>query len=156
MTENFADVADAGVSFLNELLEHLHIEAEAQAGEAREDVQVFTFVGEVQRLLQEPSLATAIAVLTSQAVSRRVGRRVRCNLDVDGRLGEREVLLGVAALDVARSVRRSGRRGVIDGLNAAERRVVHTALAEEAGVSTRSQGEGDHRWICIERDAESQ
>ncbi len=140
-----------GATFLNELLDRLDLDVQAELSESRDETQVFALQGSTDALDRAPGLRSAIALLTSQALSRGAGRRMRCALDVDGRLAEREALLTQAAGDVARAVQKSGRRAVIDGLSAAERRVVHTALADKDEVATRSEGEGDHRWLCIER-----
>ncbi len=145
--------ATAGAAFLNELLDRLNLTARVEAGPAKDDVQVFKLVGDAGDLALKPSLRSAIALLGSQAISRAAGDRHRCVLDIDGRLEARERLLETAAGAAAKVVERTDKRVVIDGLTAAERRIVHAALAEEQGVATRSEGDGDHRWLCIEKSS---
>lgn len=143
--------AAAGAAFLNELFERLDLEVTAELSEDRDETLVFSLQGQTDRLEREPDLRASIALLTSQALSRSAGRRLRCALDVDGRLAEREALLSQAATDVARAVQKNGRRAVFDGLSAAERRVVHTAVADLEEVATQSVGAGPNRLLCVER-----
>ncbi len=143
--------ADAGAAFLNGLFARLDIDIQAKLSEDRDETLVFALEGETGALERAPELRASIALLTSQALSRSGGRRLRCALDVDGRLAEREALLTQAAADVARAVQKNGRKAVFDGLSAAERRVVHTALADSAEVKTQSEGAGNHRLLCVQR-----
>ena len=50
---------------------------------------------------------------------------------------------------LAERVERSGRRAMTEPLPAAERRVVHRALADRAGVSTHVSGNGSERRVII-------
>ena len=143
--------ASEGAAFLNEIFDRLDLGVRAEIGETRDDTQIFALEGATDALDRAPGLRSAIALLASQALSRAAGHRLRCALDVDGRLAQGESLVEQAAGDIARAVSISGRRAVLDGLSAAERRVVHTALADAPEVATRSDGAGPHRWLYVER-----
>ena len=54
-----------------------------------------------------------------------------------------------SAYRVAESVRRTGRSKLLDPMNPFERRLVHTALNDFAGVETKSEGEGLYKQVRI-------
>jgi predicted RNA-binding protein Jag len=70
-------------------------------------------------------------------------------LDSGGFRAERERALRAQAAEAAAAVRRSGEAIVLEPLPAAERRVVHLQVQEEAGVTSASEGEGEVRRVRI-------
>lgn len=144
----FAGAIPAGQAFLTEIFTRTGLALTVTGGEATEDAVVFQLGGETALLRRQPELAAALASLTAQVMARALDiRHVRCVLDPDGSFAARKTLLETAARDLARTVLRTGRRAVLDGLSPAERRVVHMGLAEDARVQTRS--EGDDRWRLL-------
>jgi spoIIIJ-associated protein len=81
---------------------------------------------------------------------RPLGLRVRC----EGFRERREVAIGERARRLAAEVRASGEAVELEPMNAYERRLVHIALQDEAGVGTHSVGEGSVRRVRIERVAD--
>jgi spoIIIJ-associated protein len=70
-------------------------------------------------------------------------------LDCEGFRERRERALVEEARQLAGAVRRDGRPRTMEPLNAYERRLVHVALQDEAGVTTYSVGEGPGRRITV-------
>jgi len=81
--------ASEGAAFLNEIFDRLDLGVRAEIGETRDDTQIFALEGATDALDRAPGLRSAIALLASQALSRGAGHRLRCALDVDGRLAQR-------------------------------------------------------------------
>lgn len=50
---------------------------------------------------------------------------------------------------IAEQVRKTGRSRLLDPMNPFERRLVHTALADVSGITTKSEGEGVYKQIRI-------
>ena len=75
---------------------------------------------------------------------------MNCLLDIDGQFEARRALLETAAEDAASAILKNGRRAVFTGLNASERRVVHSVLKERDDVSTRSEGDERARLLLVE------
>lgn len=147
-----AEAADAAVEFLGELADRLDLGVELTPGEVRDGAVVIELTGDgVDRLKRRPDLVSALTRLTGQAAGRAVGDRVRVVLDVGGDFDARKALLEQAADDIARAVAQSGRRAVIEGLSSTERRVMHTRLADDERVSTRSEGDEHRRRLLVER-----
>lgn len=146
------DAAEAALGFLGELCDRLDLGVDLSASGERDGALVIEVTGDgVDRLGRRPDLVSALTRLTGQVAGRAINDRVRLVLDVGGRFEERKALLEQAADDIARSVQISGRRAVIEGLSSTERRVMHTRLADDEGVTTRSEGDERARRLLVER-----
>jgi spoIIIJ-associated protein len=91
----------------------------------------------------------ALELVVNLIVARRLGHRVPVVVDAERYRERRREALQALASRTASRVRRSGTPVALEPMSASERRVIHTALAEEAGVSTHSEGEGDDRHVVI-------
>jgi len=79
-----------------------------------------------------------------------VGRQEkRVLLDIGGYRKKREEVLTVLAKRTADRVAKSGRYSRLDPMNPSERRVIHSALAEDDRVVTLSKGEEPRRYVMI-------
>jgi spoIIIJ-associated protein len=81
--------------------------------------------------------------------NQRVGNGVRATLDGNNYRHKREEQLTVLANRIAAQVEKRGEEAVLDALPAFERRIVHKALGEHAGVMTYSEGEEPNRRVVI-------
>lgn len=91
----------------------------------------------------------ALEYVTNAVVNREEGRGVRVNVDVGGYKRRRDERLRDSAFNAAARVRKSGHEVEMDPMSAAERRVVHMALADEPDVMTESSGEGPGRRVVV-------
>lgn len=73
----------------------------------------------------------------------------RITIDCFGYRSKRKETLEHLAAKVAKSVLRSGRSQALEPMNPYERRVIHSAVSEIEGVSSRSVGEEPYRKIII-------
>ena len=76
-------------------------------------------------------------------------QRYRLVLDADGYRRRRQEALEQLAQSLATQVSQTGEEAVLEPLNAMERRIVHTALADNPDVETYSEGEGPERHVVI-------
>jgi spoIIIJ-associated protein len=76
-------------------------------------------------------------------------KRRRIVLDAEGYRARRERALSATARSAAEQVKRTGEPVSLESLNPRERRIVHLALADDPGISTRSEGEDPHRSVII-------
>jgi spoIIIJ-associated protein len=91
----------------------------------------------------------ALELIVNLMVARRLGRRMPVVVDAERyRERRREVLQALAQRTAAR-VRRTGKPVALEPMPASERRVIHTALAQDAVITTHSEGEGDDRHVVI-------
>jgi len=91
----------------------------------------------------------ALQVIAQTMWSHKTGSSARVNIDVNGRRQRREQQLTNMARRLAEKVAASGRPITLEPMPADERRIVHLALRDHAGVSTESVGEGQARKVQI-------
>ncbi len=87
--------------------------------------------------------------LTGRIVSKRMGGYQRLTLDIGGYLLNRREILKQKALKAAERAKKTGRDIPLEPMQAAERRMVHLALADVDGVTTYTVGNGDMRKVCV-------
>ncbi len=73
----------------------------------------------------------------------------RILLDVDNYRAKREESLIATAQRIAKKVAKSGRYYKLEPMKPAERRVIHSALADDDSVTTLSKGTEPHRYVII-------
>lgn len=96
----------------------------------------------------------AIQQLTSYAVNRSGGNRVRIQLDAENYREKREQSLEHLAQKVAVKVVKYRRSVTLEPMNAYERHVIHTALQDTPGVTTYSTGTEPNRRVIVAYERE--
>jgi spoIIIJ-associated protein len=91
----------------------------------------------------------ALEYITNAVINRQEGSNIRVNVDVGGYKRRRDERLRDTAFKAADRVRKTGEPLELEPMSAAERRVVHMALADEIGVETESSGEGRARRVVV-------
>ncbi len=91
----------------------------------------------------------ALEQIVNAVINRREDSAVRVNVDVGGYKRRRDDRLRQQAHRGADRVRKEGEPVELEPMSAAERRVVHMALAPEPDVLTESTGEGRERRVVI-------
>jgi spoIIIJ-associated protein len=92
----------------------------------------------------------ALEFLTNAVVNKVEGEApVRVNVDVGGYKRRRDERLRVVAQRAAARVRKSGMPVELEPMSAAERRVVHMALADDPAIESESTGEGRDRRVVV-------
>lgn len=92
----------------------------------------------------------ALQLILGLIVYKKLGSWQRVVVDIGDWRQKREEQLKRIALSAAQKVKFSKEPVIIPYLNAAERRVVHLALAEHPNIETRSDGEGRERKLIVE------
>ena len=87
--------------------------------------------------------------LLRRMVGKQLKRSVRMDVDVGGYKKRRGGALTTKALSLASRVKSTGKEMQMEPLSAAERRVVHLALADDPLVKTHTVGDGDLRCVVI-------
>ncbi len=92
---------------------------------------------------------SALQYLVNVMVTRKLGSRVLVTIDVEHYHRRREESLRGLARRMADRVRQSRRSVTLEPMPAAERRIIHLALADDESVQTASVGAGDARKVVI-------
>jgi spoIIIJ-associated protein len=91
----------------------------------------------------------AIDFLLEAMTAKRTGKKVKVVLDVEGYRARRRKTLESLARRVAQRAQREGRAVALEPMGARERRLIHTALAEDPAVMTYSEGEEPLRRVVV-------
>jgi spoIIIJ-associated protein len=91
----------------------------------------------------------SLQYMVNVMVNRKMGTRVLVNIDAEHYKRRREESLLGLARRMADRVGQTGRSLTLEPMPAAERRIVHLALAEDEAVTTGSVGEGENRKVVI-------
>lgn len=97
-------------------------------------------------------IGEAIQLLANQVAARLVGENEeppRVVVDLEGTGETRESFLSAMAERVARRALETGRAVALEPMNPRDRRAIHLALRETAGVATMSRGEGRYRQVVV-------
>lgn len=90
-----------------------------------------------------------IGHLLRRMVGKQLKKSVRMDVDVGGYKKRRNAALASKALSLAGRVKSTGKEMQMEPLPAAERRVVHLALADDPDVKTFTVGDGDLKNVVI-------
>ena len=101
-------------------------------------------------LADNARLLYAINHLLNQIYFRRTQQGCNFLVDCKDYRSSRALELQLLACKAAERVVASGRELELQAMPASERRIIHLALSEEAGVQTESEGGGPHRRVVIQ------
>jgi spoIIIJ-associated protein len=141
-------------TFLTGLLQQMESPAEVQVYQPEKGRYKVLLVGKNLGALigRRGETLDAIQQLTSYAVNRTGGGRVRVQLDAENYREKREQSLQHLARKVAGKVAKYHRSVTLEPMNAYERHVIHTALQEVPGVTTYSTGTEPNRRVIVAYD----
>jgi spoIIIJ-associated protein len=91
----------------------------------------------------------ALQYILQRIVHKQKRTRLRISIDVEGYRDRRTASLTQMALRLGEKVKRSGKPATISPMNAYDRRIIHIALKDNAGVKTQSMGSGSFRKLVI-------
>lgn len=94
----------------------------------------------------------ALQFLVNKIVFRDKGEHQPLVVDSNGYRSRREEALEQLAHRLSEKAIRSGKVVAVNPMSAHDRRIIHLALKETPGVTTRSEGEGIHRRLLIVPD----
>jgi len=136
--------------YLEQFLEAAQIEASVSLSVKR-DALVVDLSGADSEVLLDHGGETldALQTLIGKILPRRFGTTMRVLVDSNGYRSGRENEIIEIARRTAETVLKSGQAYELSPMNAHERRVVHLALKDFAGVTTASTGEGSRRRVMI-------
>jgi spoIIIJ-associated protein len=149
-----AGVAQRAVEVLQEMLGYMGIEATPEiTGDDAEAAYINLRGGDDLGLLigKRGQTLAALQLITAMIANREqpAEKRKKIILDAEGYRERRERALRSMARNAAERAKRSGREVKLEALNPRERRIVHLALAEDTGVTTRSEGEDPDRAVIV-------
>jgi spoIIIJ-associated protein len=144
---------DNAAEVLGKLLTHMGLEHEVVATDDGERINLEVKGPETGLIIgKKGQTLDALQYLVNKIVSQALpegadGKPI--NVDAEGYRGRRAETLVELAHKLAEKAMSTGKPQAADPMSPAERRVIHVALAEKAGVTTRSEGEGIYRHLVV-------
>jgi spoIIIJ-associated protein len=117
------------------LADRLHIQIESDSGGL--------LIGRKGETLE------ALQYLTDLAINRKLETRIRIVLDTENYRDRKRHRVIDMAKEAAKDAVRTKRSVALPPMNPAERRIVHTALAGDTRLTTKSEGEGNRRRVVV-------
>ena len=151
-TLSLEEQGDLAKRFIEGLVAELGLQATVSARPIDDEAVQVAVDGDELGLLvgQGGTTLAAIQELTRTVVQRKTGGRTeRILVDVAGYRARRAEALGKFTQKVVDEVKASGQEKALEAMSAADRKVVHDAVNEIGGASTRSEGEEPHRYVVI-------
>ena len=148
---NARQVGDEARKFIDELVAAFAFTGTTELIEDGDDLEVRVH-GDNLGLLVGPRGTTLQAVqdLARVASQRRLGDHdTRLRVDIGGYRQRRKEALDRFAVQMADEVKQSGVARVLEPMSSADRKIVHDALSEVEGISTRSEGDDPYRRVVI-------
>lgn len=93
----------------------------------------------------------ALQSLISAIGNKNTKIRVRCSIDIEGYKERREETLKALAEKLEKTVRRTGKKIVLEPMTAYERKIIHTELQNSKYVTTYSIGEEPRRKVVVDK-----
>lgn len=145
------DKAEIATNFVNEIARHIGVDASIETNADEESIQLHLTGADLAVLIgRHGQTLDALQYVTNLAAARESsGDRRRVIVDVEGYRKRRQDTLTRLALRLAERVRRTGKSQALEPMPANERRIIHLALQDAPGISTRSEGEEPFRKIVI-------
>ena len=149
-TEEARELTELGGAITSALIEAMGFHATVAAREESGQIHVAVTGPDLALLIGRRGQALeALDLLVNLIAAHRQGRRVPVVVDVERYRERRLEVLQDVARRFADRARRTGRPVALKPMSAAERRIVHTTLAEDGSVSTHSEGEDPDRHVVI-------
>ncbi len=156
------DIKAESTTVLSALLKHMEFEAEVSATEDEERITLEVSGPETGLVIgKKGQTLDALQYLVNKIVSRATAAAgiseddtKPINVDAEGYRSRRADTLIELAQRLAEKAKRTRQAVEVDPMSAADRRVIHVALADVAGVTTQSEGEGIYRHLVIIPTAE--
>jgi spoIIIJ-associated protein len=144
---------DRAAEVLGQLLKNMGLEAEVVASEDAERITLEVKGPETGLVIgKKGQTLDSLQYLVNKIVSKGIAEDAESkpiNVDAEGYRGRRAESLIELAHKLAEKVRTTGKPVAAEPMSAADRRVIHVALAEAQGVTTRSEGEGIYRHLIV-------
>lgn len=146
------NLALEGKAYLEEILKNLNIETKMEMRMKEDSNEIYYHLYSEENALligRDGRTLKALQLLLRNYLNTFTNESVVLNLDIANYNQNRKKQLEIIATKTAKEVARSKIEVKLDPMNAYERRIIHSKLAEWRDVVTESIGEGEERQIVI-------
>lgn len=151
VNENFEALHAKVEDFVKEMIDKSSLDLKASVVAPEPETIAVSFQGFDLPLLlgHNAELLDAMQYVARRAFASAVASGLQIDFDAGGYRESRRQELELMAQKAAERVKVSRVPFVFDPMNAQDRRIIHTALVDVAGVRTESEGEGQTRRVKV-------
>ena len=136
--------------FIDGIIEKLNLQCEANVVETEEEYKVDLIGPDAHVLIgYRGDVLDSIQYLALLLINKNGDNQKRLVIDGENYRAKREATLSKLAKNLAFQVSKSGRPKQLEPMNPFERRIIHSALANDKYVTTESEGEEPNRFVVI-------
>ena len=146
-----SEIGEDAHETIKDILTGMGLGLTVSVNETEEEV-LFEFTTEVYEEAltgNHMELLDAIEHLVDKIVNFDADARKKIRVDCNGKKAQADVDLSSSAMELAEKAMAENQVFKMGPLDPRSRRIVHMALTDVKGVSTRSEGEGAFRRVCI-------
>ncbi|MCC6750505.1 MAG: KH domain-containing protein [Deltaproteobacteria bacterium] len=145
-----SDEARLALEAVKGLVQHMGLDVEARCTEEAEQIRV-TLTGEDESLLigKKGQTLDALQFMANKMLGREGLERRPVMVDAAGYRDRRADSLVQLAQRLCEKAQRTGKTVALNPMSPRDRRIIHMALKDTPGVTTRSEGEGLQRRLLI-------
>ncbi|HOI10409.1 MAG TPA: RNA-binding cell elongation regulator Jag/EloR [Myxococcota bacterium] len=148
--EDDPEKASRALEVLRGLLANLDVQAEVTLNETQDQILLNIRTDEHDTVIgRDGEVLAALQFLVNKIVNRFPEGRKLVVLDAEGFRDRREEALGALARRMGEKALSTGRVVRLSPMSPQDRRLVHMALRDHPGLTTRSDGEGNYRCLLI-------
>ncbi len=149
--EDAEEVQQKVKAFLQEVLSAMGIESSITTQFSKEGILEVCIEGEGMGVIigKRGTTLDSLQYLATLVVNKGRNDHVRIKLDTEGYRARRQETLEKLAINLAKKVKRTGHRVVLEPMNPYERRIIHSVLQADRSVETHSDGEEPYRKVII-------
>ncbi len=143
---------EEAAKILRDILSKMKLEAEVVPTENEERITLEVKGPETGLIIgKKGQTLDSLQYLVNKIVSKKLaeGEGKAITVDAEGYRERRAESLVELAHKLAEKAKRTGKPVAADPMSAADRRIIHVTLANMAGLTTRSEGEGIYRHLVV-------
>jgi spoIIIJ-associated protein len=142
---------DIAVKYIKSVLDAMEVSNATVTAQESEDGAVIEIGGDgfEEMLGKKGELLDAFQYLASLVCNKIDRDYFRVSTDCNGFRDKRKVQLEELARKISANVKKNGRSSALEPMNPYERRIIHAAVSEIEGVTSRSTGEEPFRKVII-------
>jgi spoIIIJ-associated protein len=158
MNESHAELAnrernDDPRTILHEIIRLMGFEVEVEKVETEETIGLTVSGAEAGHLIgKKGQTLDALQFVMNKIMGGDAAGRKLITVDAGGYRERRREALTELARRLGEEVARTGKAIAVNPMSAHDRRIIHLALKEKAGITTRSEGEGAERRLLVVPD----
>ena len=142
---------DLAVNFLKDVFDKMNLDAEIIVEEKEEGNYVFNIQGDDMGILigKRGQTLDSFQYLANIVANKNKNNHIHITLDTENYRERRKETLETLAKNLAKKVKMTKKRIVLEPMTPYERRIIHFALQNDKHIKTHSEGEEPYRKVII-------